>query len=245
MVASQLIKGEVFSARVPIEITADVPTQDVTLHTAPAVETHGSVLMEDASPVPANLVVRLLPAEGLLPGPPPAAGVGADGSVRLAGVSPGTWVLSVEHLPEDIWIKNVSFGDIRATGGQLNVPVGARGPLRIVLAANGAQVSGMVGDEGQPRQATVVLVPVEAELRLSPYAYRFSSTDGRGAFTFKSVRPGGYRLFAFESIAPFAWMDPNTLNGVENLGQDLVVKESERLTLQIKPIPYEAVLPSR
>lgn len=245
VVASQLIKGEVFSARVPIEITADVPTQDVMLHTAPAVETHGSVLMEDASPVPANLVVRLLPAEGLLPGPPPAAGVGADGSVRLAGVSPGTWVLSVEHLPEGIWIKNVSFGDIRATGGQLNVPVGARGPLRIVLAANGAEVSGMVGDEGQPRQATVVLVPVEAELRLSPYAYRFSSTDSRGAFTFKGVRPGGYRLFAFESIAPFAWMDPNTLNGVENLGQDLVVKESERLTLQIKPIPYEAVLPSR
>lgn len=245
VVASQLIKGEVFSARVPIEITADVPTQDVTLHTAPAVETHGSVLMEDASPVPANLVVRLLPAEGLLPGPPPAAGVGPDGSVRLAGVSPGTWVLSVEHLPEGIWIKNVSFGDIRATGGQLNVAVGARGPLRIVLAANGAQVSGMVGDEGQPRQATVVLVPVEAELRPSPYAYRFSSTDSRGAFTFKGVRPGGYRLFAFESIAPFAWMDPNTLNGVENLGQHLVVKESERLTLQIKPIPYEAVLPSR
>jgi len=245
VVASQLIKGEVFSARVPIEISGDVPPQDVTLHTSPAVEAHGSVLMEDASPVPPNLVVRLLPAEGLLPGLPPAAAVGSDGSIRLAGVSPGTWVLSVEHLPEGIWIKNVSFGDIRAFGAQLNVPAGARGPLRIVLAANSAQVSGVVGDEGQPRQATVVLVPAEAELRLSPYAYRFSSTDSHGAFTFKGVRPGGYRLFAFESIAPFAWMDPNTLNAVENLGQDLVIKESERSTLQIKPIPYEAVLPSR
>jgi hypothetical protein len=201
--------------------------------------------MEDASPVPPNLVVRLLPAEGLLPGPPPAADVGSDGSVRLAGVSPGTWVVSVEHLPESIWIKNVSFGDIRASGAQLNVPVGARGPLRIVLAANGAQVSGIVGEDGQPWQATVVLVPVEAELRLSPYAYRFSATDSQGAFAFKGVRPGDYRLFAFESIAPFAWMDPNTLNSVESLGQDFVVKEGERLTRQVKPIPYEAVLPSR
>ncbi len=244
MVASELIKGEVLSARVPIEITADVPTQDVALHMAPVVETHGSVLMEDASPVPPNLVVRLLPAEGLLPGPPPAAGVGQDGSVRLAGVSPGTWVVSVEHLPEGIWIKNVSFGDIRASGAQLNVPVGARGPLRVVLAANGAQVSGIVGEDGQPRQATVVLVPVEAELRLSPHAYRFSSTDSQGGFVFKGVPPGGYRLFAFESIAPFAWMDPNILNGVEELGQTLVVKEAGRLTRQIKPIPYEAVLPS-
>jgi hypothetical protein len=245
VVASQLIKGEVFSARVPVEITAVVSTEDVTLHMAPALETHGSVLMEDASPVPPNLVVRLLPAEGLLPGPPPAAAVGLDGSVRLPGVPAGTWVPSVEHLPEGVWIKNVSFGDIRASGGQLNVPVGARGPLRVVLAANGAQISGIVGEEGQPRQATVVLVPVEAELRLSPHAYRFSPTDGRGAFTFQGVRPGGYRLFAFESIAPFAWMDPTILNGVEDLGQDFVVKESERSTRQIKLIPYEAVLPSR
>lgn len=244
MVASQLIKGEVFSARVPIEITADVPPQDVMLHMSLAPEAHGSVLMEDASPVPPNLVVRLLPAEGLLPGPPPVSAIGPDGSVRLAGVSSGTWVVSVEHLPEGIWIKNVSFGDIRASGEQLNVSVGARGPLRIVLAAKGAQVSGVVGEDGQPRQATVVLVPVEAELRLSPHAYRFSPTDSQGAFTFKGVRPGGYRLFAFESIAPFAWMDPNTLNGVEDLGQDLVVKEGERITRQIKPIPYEAVLPS-
>jgi hypothetical protein len=245
LVASQLVKGEVVAARAPIEITAGVPPEDVVLHMSPSVETHGTVLMEDASPVPANLVVRLLPAEGLLPGPAPAAAVGSDGSIRLAGILPGTWILSVEHLPESVWIKDVTFGDIRAPGGQLNLPVGARGPLRVVLAANGGQVSGIVGEEGRPRQATVVLVPVEAELGLFPHTYRFSSTDSRGAFIFKGVRPGGYRLFAFESIAPFAWMDPGILNGVQDMGQDLVVKESERLTLQLKPIPYEAVLPSR
>jgi len=245
LVAAQLNKGEVFSTRAPVEITAGVPPEEVLIHMAPAVEAHGTVLMEDGSPVPANLVVRLLPADGLFPSPPPAAAVNSDGSIRLSGVLPGTWILSVEHLPEGVWIKNVSFGDIRAPGGQLNLPIGARGPLRVVLAANGGQVSGIVGEEGQPRQATVVLVPLEAELRLSPHAYRFTATDGRGAFIFKGVRPGGYRLFAFESIAPFAWMDPGILNGVEDLGQDLVVNESERLTRQLKPIPYEAVLPSR
>ncbi|HEX3152982.1 MAG TPA: carboxypeptidase regulatory-like domain-containing protein [Candidatus Angelobacter sp.] len=245
LVASQFIKGEVFSARVPVEIPADVPPQDVTLHMSSAVETHGTVLMEDASAVPANLVVRLLPAEGLFPGPPPASAVNLDGSVRLSGVLPGTWILSVDHLPEGVWIKSVSFGDIRAQGAQLNVPVGARGLLRVVLAANGGQVSGIVGEEGEPRQAIVVLVPTEAELRLSPYVYRFSATNSRGAFNFKGVRPGSYRLFAFESIAPFAWMDPAILNSVEDLGQDLVVRASEQSTLQLKAIPYDAVLPSR
>jgi hypothetical protein len=89
----------------------------------------------------------------------------------------------------------------------------------------------------------VVLVPTEADLRLSPHTYRFTATDGRGAFIFKGVKPGAYRLFAFESIAPFAWMDPGTLNDVEDLGQQLVVNERERLTRQLKPISYEAVLP--
>jgi hypothetical protein len=245
LVASQLIKGEVFSARVPIEITVGVPPEELPIHVVPAVEAHGTVLMDDGSAVPANLVVRLLPAEGLLPGPAPAAAVNSDGSIRLSGVLPGTWILSVEHLPEGIWIKNISFGDIRSTGGQLNLPPGARGPLRVVLAANGGQLTGIVGEEGQPQQATVVLVPMETELRPSPHAYRFTGTDSRGAFIFKGVRPGAYRLFAFESIAPFAWMDPGILNAVEELGQELVVNENERLTRQLKPIPYDAVLPSR
>jgi hypothetical protein len=245
LVASQLIKGEVFSARVPIEITVGVPPEELPIHVVPAVEAHGTVLMDDGSAVPANLFVRLLPAEGLLPGPAPAAAVNSDGSIRLSGVLPGTWILSVEHLPEGIWIKNISFGDIRSTGGQLNLPPGARGPLRVVLAANGGQLTGIVGEEGQPQQATVVLVPMETELRPSPHAYRFTGTDSRGAFIFKGVRPGAYRLFAFESIAPFAWMDPGILNAVEELGQELVVNENERLTRQLKPIPYDAVLPSR
>jgi hypothetical protein len=245
LVASQLSNGKVFSTRVPVEITAGVPSEDVPIHMAPAVEAHGNVLMDDGSPVPNNLAVRLLPVEGLLPGPSPVAAVNSDGIIRLYGLLPGNWMLSVDHLPEDVWIKNVSFGDIRSTGGQLNLPAGARGPLRVVLATNGGQVSGIAGDEGQPRQATVVFVPSEAELRLSPHAYRFTSTDSRGAFLFKGVRPGDYRLFAFESIAPFAWMDPGILNAVEDLGQELVVNESERLTRQLKPIPYDAVLPSR
>jgi len=245
LVASQQIKGEMFSARVPVEVTAGVPTEEVALPLAPAFATHGSVLMESASPLPPNLVVRLLPIEGLLQGPLPEGTVNSQGSVSLSGVAPGIWVVSVEHLPENIWIKSVAFGDIRATGVPLNLPTGARGPLRIVLAENGAQVSGNVENDGAPSQATVVLVPEEAELRLSPQAYRFSPTDSQGVFVFKGVRPGGYRLFAFESIAPFAWMDPAILSGVEELGQDIVVKEGERSTRQLTPIPYTALLPSR
>jgi hypothetical protein len=245
LVASQLIKGEVFSARLAVEITAGIPTEEISLPLAPGVTAHGSILLEGTSVLPPNLVVRLQPMEGLFQSPSPAGTVSSDGSVLLPGVAPGMWALSVEHLPKSMWIKSVAFSDIRSTGNQLSLSAGARGPLRIVLAENGAQVSGVVEKAGDLSPATVVLVPEEAELRLSPQAYRFSQSDSRGAFLFKGVRPGAYRLFAFESIAPFAWMDPATLNGVEELGQAVVVKEGERSTHQLTPIPYAAVLPSR
>jgi hypothetical protein len=245
LVASQLIKGEVFSARLAVEIIPGTPAEEITLPLAPGVTAHGSIMLESTSPLPPNLVVRLVPVEGLLQGQPPAGPVNSDGSVLLPGVAPGMWALSVEHLPENVWIKSVAFGDIRATGSQLSLSAGARGPLRIVLAENGAQVSGVVEKNGDLSPATVVLVPEETELRLSPQAYRFSQSDSRGTFLFKGVRPGGYRLFAFESIAPFAWMDHAILNGVEELGQVIVVKEGGRSTHQLTPIPYAAVLPSR
>ncbi len=245
LVASQLIKGEVFSARLAVEITPGTPVEEITLPLAPGVTAHGSIMMESTSPLPSNLVVRLQPLEGLFQSSAPAGTVSSDGSVLLPGVAPGMWALSVEHLPESMWVKSVAFGDIRATGSQLNLPAGARGPLRIVLAENGAQVSGVVEKDGDPSPATVVLVPEETELRLSPQAYRFSQSDSRGTFLFKGVRPGGYRLFAFESIASFAWMDPAILNGVEELGQVIVVKEGERVTHQLTSIPYAAMLPPR
>ena len=245
LVASQLIRGELFSARLAVEITPGTPIEEITLPLAPGITAHGSIMLDSTSPLPSNLVVRLQPLEGLFQSSAPAGTINSDGSVLLPGVAPGMWVLSVEHLPESMWIKSVAFGDIRATGSQLSLPAGARGPLRIVLAENGAQVSGVVEKDGDPSPATVVLVPEETELRLSPQAYRFSQSDSRGTFLFKGVRPGGYRLFAFESIASFAWMDPAILNGVEELGQVIVVKEGERVTHQLTSIPYAAMLPPR
>src|ERR1051326_5256923 len=177
LVASQLIKGEVHSARLAVEITADAPTEEINLPLAPGVTVHGSVLLESTSPLPPNLVVRLQSMEGLIQGPPPAGTVNSDGSVLLPGVSSGKWALSVEHLPESMWIKSVAFGDIRASGNQLSLPVGARGPLRIVLAENGAQVSGIVEKSADLSPTTVVLVPEDTELRLLPQAQLWLGSD--------------------------------------------------------------------
>ena len=75
--------------------------------------------------------------------------------------------------------------------------------------------------------------------------YRMASTQKDGAFVFKGVRPGSYRLFAFEEVEPFAWLDPDFLKPVETLGEFISISEGEKITKQLTPIPPEALLPSR
>jgi hypothetical protein len=246
LVASQLAGGRVLGGRVPVEISATAPPEAITLPLAPSSEVQGAVEVEGAPRGSLqNVMVRLTPAEGLALGPQPASKIGTDGSIRFTGITPGLWTLSFDSLPDSLWIKSATFAGNEITGDELHISDGMRGPLRIVLAGNGAQISGTVTANGQPCSATVVLVPAAQELRGSPQLFRVTHASERGVFNLKSVRPGTYKLFAFQEIAPFAWLDPEQLMPVENLGQAFTVGEGESAQLDLTAIPPDALLPAR
>ena len=245
LVASQFAGEQVLSARAPIEIRAGVPPEQVILSLTPAVELAGNVSMEDGSAPPPGLILHLFPVEGIFPALRPEGKVAPDGSIRLAGVSPGSWALSMRALPPGFWIKTVTLGDAEMPYGMLNLQSGITGPLSIVLSRDGAQVSGVVEANGQPHAATVVLAPLASDLRRSPQAYRSINVSESGTFALKGVPPGKYRLFAFESVIRDAWLDPEVLGNVRDLGQSFSVAAGETATLQLTLIPYEATLSAR
>jgi hypothetical protein len=115
--------------------------------------------------------------------------------------------------------------------------------LGIVLASNTAQISGSVTGAGESGHRTVVLVPAADELRRSASMYRAVSTQDRGVFVFKDVRPGTYKLFAFEDVEPFAWLDAEVMKPLESMGETVSVAEGERIERQLVTIPAEALLP--
>jgi hypothetical protein len=114
--------------------------------------------------------------------------------------------------------------------------------LRIVLAGNGAQISGVVAEDSKPRRATVVLVPTAPELQPAAEMYRATSTQDKGTFTFTGVRPGSYKLFAFEEVEALAWLDPDFLKLVDSMGESISVVEGDRVIRQLAPIAPEALL---
>ena len=243
LVGSQLFAGRSFGGRVPVEVNPSSPPEDVALPLTPAFEITGSVEVEGARGTLQNLMVRLSPSEGLALGPEPVAKVGSDGSIRLTGVTPGLWTLSVDPLPQGLWIKTESLGNSDGVAGEVNVSESGRGQLRVVLAADGAQISGTVGKEGQPSRATVVLAPAAPELRSSPHLYRVTNTSEHGLFVIRNVPPGTYKLFAFQEIEPFEWLDPELQKTVEGAAEVITVGPGESLQRDLTAISPEALLP--
>jgi len=244
IVASQLYSARPLGGRIPIEISpANVP-EPVTLPLSPAFDMLGVVEVEGAprGNVP-NIIVRLQPAEGLALGPQPWSKVAADGSIRLSGVTSGLWKVVLDSLPQDLWVKAESFAGNEIPAGEMTVNESTRGQLRIVLAGDGAQISGTVTVENQPCRSTVVLVPAAPELRVFHQFYRVTNTSEHGAFTLKGIRPGSYKLFAFLEIEAFAWFDPELLQMVEGLGEPVVVNMGESIQHDLVAIPPDALLP--
>jgi len=244
LVASQLMGDRAFGGRVPVEVSATAQPEEVTLALAPAFEITGNVEIEGAprGGVP-TLAVRLSPAEGLALGPPPGSKIAPDGSIHLAGLTPGLWKLSLESAPEGLWLKTATFGDNEIQTGEFQVSESSRGHLRLVLAGNGARISGTVTHEGQPCRATVVLVPAAPELRGALPLYRVTNASERGVFTLSGVRPGAYKLFAFQEIDAFEWFDPELLRSVESLGEAFVAGEGETVQRDLIAIAPDALLP--
>ncbi len=88
-----------------------------------------------------------------------------------------------------------------------------------------------------------MLAPAAAELRGAHQLYRVTNTSDRGVFTLKGVRPGAYKLFAFEEIEPFEWLDPELLRTVDAFGEAIVAGEGDGVQRDLVVIPPDALLP--
>jgi len=243
LVASQFFAGRPLSGRVPVEVSAAAPPENVIIPLTAAFDIAGTVDVEGVprGNVP-NLTVQLVPAEGLTLGLHPSSKVGSDGNFRLSGVTPGVWTVVIDSLPQDMWVKSESLGSGETVSGEFTITENTRGQLRIMLAKTGGQISGTVLADGQPSRATIVLAPASPELRNSHQLYKIINANERGTFTLRGVPPGGYKLFGFQEIEPFGWLDPEILNMVDEMGEPVTVAPGDTVQRDLIAIPPHKLL---
>lgn len=87
---------------------------------------------------------------------------------------------------------------------------------------------------------TVVLVPQEKERRDREAFYQTAISDQSGRFTFKTVVPGEYRVYAWEETQRGAWMDPDFMKPLESRGETVSVQEGGRQTIQVNLTPADS-----
>jgi protocatechuate 3,4-dioxygenase beta subunit len=167
-----------------------------------------------------------------------SAKVDAEGNFTLTGVSPGRYSVRVQG-PANIYVKSQRLGSEDVLETPLDLTGGAAGPLSIVLGTDTGEVSGTVSSaDGTPAaNAMVVLIPESAKRREQQQFYKMTMTSPAGAYKVAGAPPGRYKLYAWERIPTYAWMDPDILKPVESNGKAVEIQEGSKDTVDLRALP--------
>lgn len=232
--------GQMYSARQAVEV-AQADVEDVGLMIAPGVDINGKVKVEGNVDLTTSSVSVLLtsPDEVFSFGSGGAAQVATDGTFTLKNVAAGTYVIRLANAPPDAYLKEGRFGSDDVVEGRMTVQAGrSSSVLELTVSGSGGKVEGLVlTEENLPYSGgQVVLVPESLALRERTELFKSTATDQLGKFTLRGVRPGEYKLFAWDDVEPGSWHDPDFLRAYEQKGVKVKVTESGVETKELKVI---------
>jgi hypothetical protein len=216
---------------------ANQHVEGVALAVAEGHDIQGVVKIEDASGPPAsapNLNINLRPSMPLI-GAVPRAKVGDDLKFTLKSVPALHYIVRPNGLPEGTYLKSIRFGGQEIPDDGVDMLSG--GVMEVILSATAAEVDAAVVDkEGKPvAGAMVALIPKAGP----PTAAQTNQTDEMGAVVFKGLKPGDYKLIAFEDIPWGASQDPEFVKPYEGRGETVKLDASAKQAVQLKVIPAE------
>jgi protocatechuate 3,4-dioxygenase beta subunit len=124
-----------------------------------------------------------------------SAQVGADGSFKLEGLTPGRFRVSLSWA--GVYIKSMRLGQVSIDGNLLDLSGGSYGAaLSVLVSSATGEISGVVSDDkGPAAQVPVAAVWAEAD---SPIFPAVAMTGDDGSYKLAGLAPGKYKLLATE-----------------------------------------------
>jgi hypothetical protein len=211
----------------------------ITLPLAAPLSINGRILMENGGTVDLHqATVTLISTDPDLPSPRNVF-PRIDGQFLLSGVLPGSYVLDISDLPQDVYLKDALLDEQHVLEEPMTIAKRPPAtPLQVLLAANGGRLQVTVRDaKGQPRYgAHVVLVPEFAH-RTRREQHRVASSDENGQATLRGIPPGIYKLFAWENLEPNAYLNADYLRLYEDLGAPVKISSGVNPPVTVRLIP--------
>jgi hypothetical protein len=225
----------------------DIRDQDinnVVITVPPSVEVKGTVTAAGGK-IPPSIRVQLMPDDASMKIPlyqlviTRAAMVTPEGAFSVPAVPEGRFrVGTVAGLTPDLYLADVRQNAMSVFDSGFDVNTRNTNPVEVVLGSGAGTVNGVVQD-GPTKVvpgATVVLVP-ETNRRRNRALYVVGTSDSTGRFTLRGVAPGEYKVFAWESIPPFAYQNAAFLAKHEERGKIVRVGQSGTATTELTIIP--------
>jgi hypothetical protein len=153
-----------------------------------------------------------------------------DGSLRLGGLSPGSYFLAIDRLPESAYVKSVKLEDRDVTHSQIEVAAGS-GTLKILLSNQAADVQGI------SKGGIVTLWPKSPDPGSITGGVRTFNTDQNGAFKFAGLAPGEYYVAAWDDLDSGLAQSDDFLRRFDGEASLITVSEGEHAKLDPKLIP--------
>ncbi len=254
----QVDLGMMPRGRTPVQVTAyntqgpalwtrrtlDVsgPIDGLELAVNPGFTVQGQIGVENSG-IPKGIKVSLtvpdLPTEARSTMKP--ADPAADGSFTLTNVSANRYSVEIAGIPKGYYLKSIRLGSQDALESDLDLTEAPERPLEIVIGANPGAVEGEVKNAiGSPAAGSVVaLVPQDPKRRERPDWYRTAIAGAEGKFSMADLRPGDYKLFAWDDLEDGAWMDPAFIKQQEAQGKPVVIREGASEKVELRSIPAQ------
>ncbi|MGJ5819129.1 MSCRAMM family protein [Paludibaculum fermentans] len=150
---------------------------------------------------------------------------------------PGHYDMTVlGPLPAGHYVRAVKLGgeEVALNGFEIT----ASTQLEIVLSSTAGTITASVIDEqGKPIPAGVVtLIPEDARAQLEKRA-----VDDGGQVQFTNLRPGKYKLYAWEEMEDDLWQDPEFRKPYAAKAAEVTVGPGETQSAQLRVIPVAAI----
>jgi hypothetical protein len=188
-----------------------------------------------------KLTLNFAPASGGFPGPPLRATTDANASFSIPSVGRDRYRLEVQ-TPKGIYVKAIYAAGQPIPGFDLDFAT-ISGPLEIVLSNKPARIQGTVegAAPNSPRFA-VWVAPDREPFALDPGAAKKIRVDpANPTFTVDSLRPGTYRVLAFENADSDAPNDVSFWNQFKDRSSSVTLSENEVGQLKLKLITAKEV----
>jgi hypothetical protein len=226
---------KVLAGYLNFDVSAGNPPRPV-LALDPALSVSGKIISDGALTGTSQVRVRFrrVPA---IPGiPNPTSMLAPDGSFSAAGFVEGDYAVEAPGLPDGMYLKSVRQRGTELPSLTFHAAADSSADLDIVLARGSGQMEGSaVASSGGPLSNVVVALIPDDRGRFD--LFKTAATDAAGRFKLEGCAPGAYKLFSWEDIETDAWLNPDFMRKVEDLGKPVHIAEGGRLTIDAAVIP--------